>query len=219
MRLSILELTQKSSKIGGTALEAPAQASATFMPIDYDVFSTELVAENVQVLRAKVNDDHHVTYMVTSEEVINNLKPKSTYAANIWITKDISGRLSILILAMNSRNTWTISKRESLEMGQKSPVFVQRDSDSKIYKPMQVTDVEVEEITKEDINKGLEAAFGEYLIQDVKHPALKGLLKKPAEIVDADDEVANDDAVTEVVSNELELDLDALDDFNILDEQ
>lgn len=219
MRLSILELTKKSSKIGGTALEAPAQASATFMPIDYDVFSTELVAENVQVLRAKVNDDHHVTYMVTSEEVINNLKAKTTYAANIWITKDISGRLSILILAMNSRNTWTLSKRESLEMGQKSPVFVKRDSDSKIYKPMQVADAEVEEITKEDIDKGLEAAFGDYLIQDVKHTALKGLLKKSSEIVDADEEdIPTDDAVTEVISNELELDLDALDDFNILDE-
>ena len=121
---------------------------------------------------------------IVSDSVLKAVKRNKAYKVDVFVTKTEDGDYATHIIPHRTKNPWVISFKEILNVAVKEPVAMERDSDAELYIPVTCNVDHIDELTKTEIDETLNDTFGDHVIDDVNHPALKGLLKvKPKKVV------------------------------------
>mgnify|MGYP000302135947 CR=1 FL=1 len=121
---------------------------------------------------------------IVSGSALKAVKRKKVYKVDVFVTKTEAGDYATHTIPHRSKNSWVLSFKELLKAAEQGPVAMERDSDAEIYVPVTCTVDHIDELTQTEIDEALNDTFGDYVIDDLNHPALEGLLKaKPKKVV------------------------------------
>lgn len=219
--MNILALIQKSTEIESLNKQVATKA----MPKNDAAFIAVKFAEDLSVIRIIDEVTGAKDYIVTSEDVPKVANFGVVQKKDGYVSKTESGIKAVHLYPKQSSYSWVKSGMEAMSAALEGPVFLGRDRDANIYTHQRVTDVVIPAITNADIEEATEATFADYIIDNIDHPALKGLLKK----VDAPSPIQSETAQPTITpakeaKNELVLDLTELEleldepEFNLNDD-
>ena len=196
---SLQKFTTKNKPV----ITLQGQRAAMVKPENGEAFICKLALENISVFcnRDEIQGNE---FFVVSGKVNKALKSRKAYKVMVFVTKTEDGNLSVHLIPVRTNNNWTLSFAEIIKKAIKSPQTYERDYDAELYIPVECPIEHIKGITQEEVDKALNAAFENHVIEDSNHPVLEGLLKEVPKKVD----VKPAKELTPVIKkSELELDM------------